>query len=51
MKTFEAYLYIQLCLESYLQNFFQVISSEILQGAKSQQTSGDAAGSNYLPWQ
>lgn len=51
MKSFEAYLNIQLCLESHLQNFSQVNTSEILQGTKSQQTSGDAACSNYPPWQ
>lgn len=51
MKTFEAYLYIQLCLESCLQNFSQAIYSEIQQGTKSQQTAVGAAGSNYPPQQ
>lgn len=48
MKTSEAYLYIQLCLESCLQTFSQAVSLEVLQGTRSQQTSGDAMGGNYV---
>lgn len=47
MKILEAYLYIQFCLESSFQNFYQAFFSKILQGTKGQQTWGDAAGGNY----